>query len=98
MTMSEPTTMRACGSCRFWCKGSSQPRNKAQYTDEGGECRKYTPRGGRFDVYQTKGSKKDPDLVSIVCFPFPPTHQFDWCGEWEEASAMSPAMSGGARE
>lgn len=32
-----------CGNCRFWCKGTNQPRNKESFTDEGGECRKYPP-------------------------------------------------------
>lgn len=72
-----------CANCRHWSKGTNQPRNKESFTDEGGECRKHPPRGGRFDVYQHKGTKKDLDLVSVVCFPFPPTHQLDWCSEWD---------------
>lgn len=74
-----------CGTCRFWVFGSNQPRNAATFTDDGGECRKRPPQGGHFHVYQrAKGEAKNLDVVSIVSFPFPPTHRLDWCGEWSE--------------
>jgi hypothetical protein len=73
-----------CGNCRHWVRGSNQPRNAASFGPDGGECRKMPPRGGRFDVYQeAKGEGENLNTVSVVNFPFPPTHQLDWCSEWD---------------
>src|ERR1700722_15674230 len=81
------TDLDVCGNCRFWSNGTNQPRNSEVYAEGGGECRKYPPRGGLFHVYQKKQSDEHHEIVSIVSFPFPPTHQLDWCGEYEAIHA-----------
>lgn len=69
-----------CETCKFWVKGSNMPRNAATFAPDGGECRKLPPRGGQFHVYQEASGEEK--IVSVVSFPFPPTHRLDWCGEW----------------
>ena len=74
--------MTTCETCRFWVIGSNMPRNAKSFGPDGGECRKRPPMGGHFHVYQeAKGDGKNLNTVSIVSFPFPPTHRLDWCGE-----------------
>lgn len=73
-----------CGNCQHWVRGTNQPRHAESFTDGGGECRRHTPRGGQFYVYQeAHGEGENLNKVSIVSFPFPPTHQLDWCSEWD---------------
>ncbi len=74
-----------CGNCRHWSKGTNQPGHGDVYADGGGECRKHPPRGGFFHVYQ-KADGGASDLISAIMFPFPPTHQLDWCSEWDAPS------------
>lgn len=93
--MRSSSDLDICGNCRFWVKGSNQPRNAATFAEGGGECRKNPPQGGHFHVYQqAKGEGENLDVVSIVSFPFPPTHQLDWCGAWEIASPASDTEAG----
>lgn len=72
-----------CGNCRHWVRGSNMPRNATTFGPDGGECRRNPPIGGHFHVYQKADVGEDLNRVSIVSFPFPPTHQLDWCSEWD---------------
>ncbi len=83
-----------CGNCQHWVRGTNQPRHASTFADGGGECRRHTPRGGQFHVYQdAKGEGENLNVVSIVSFPFPPTHQLDWCSEWDAPFPQGSAES-----
>jgi hypothetical protein len=77
----------SCEICRYWIARDDLPSGHENMGEGFGECRRRSPHGGTFATYTQQA--KTPKRVSVVAFPFPPTHSKDWCGEFEPPTALA---------
>lgn len=73
---------RCCKNCCFWVAGKDQPRNAKTLNPGDGECRRRAPTGGGITAYFSKPAMKEPDRMIAIVYPWPLSHEADWCGEY----------------
>lgn len=72
-----------CRDCQFWVSAMDQPRNGKSLGEGEGECRRRAPMGGGLTAYFA-ASKKANRMISVI-YPWPVSHENDWCGEFISA-------------
>lgn len=69
-----------CKGCRFWVSSVDQPRNREPFHEGEGECRRRAPVGGGVTAYFAMGKRANKMIA--VMYPWPVSHEGDWCGEF----------------
>ena len=74
---------RTCSKCRFWVAAGQMPRNQHAIAQDGGECRRRAPVGASFTAKFAE--ENVPQRMFAMVYPWPITHEADWCGEYISA-------------